>query len=235
MTARFACLIPAFNEEARIGGVLRATVGHPMIERVLVVDDGSSDRTAEVARHHGAEVLVQDRNGGKTAALARGFAALDTSHVVLIDADLLGLRADHLTRLIAPVADGMAAVTLSLRGNAPWLWRAIGVDYISGERVIPRALVADELHRLPTLPRFGFEVFLNDLILRQGLAAAIVRWPDVASPSKATKRGRMAGLRADLAMLGDIFRTVGPRRTVVQATWLAWQAGTFAGVRPKPR
>lgn len=221
---RFSCLIPAFNEESRIAGVLGATVGHPLIDRVLVVDDGSSDRTVETAQSHGAEVLPLGRNSGKTAALAQGLAVLETSHVVLIDGDLLGLNADHLTRLITPVAEGRAQVTLSLRGNAPWLWRAIGVDYISGERVIPRALVATELHHLPSLPRFGFEVFLNDLILRQRLSTAVVRWPDVASPSKAAKRGRLAGLRADMAMLRDIFRTVSPQRTVAQTAWLAWQA-----------
>lgn len=225
MTApRFACLIPAYNEAPRIAGVLSATVGHPLLERVLVVDDGSSDRTAEVARQHGAEVLALGANGGKTAALARGLAALDTSHVVLIDGDLTGLKPRHLTRLIRPVAEGRAAVTLSLRGNAPRLWQVIGVDYISGERVIPRALVAGHLDRLPGLPRFGFEVFLNDLILRERLATAVVRWPDVASPAKSAKRGLMAGLRADLAMLRDIFGTVGPGRAVAQALWLAWQA-----------
>lgn len=224
MTPRFACLIPAFNEEARIARVLGATVNHPLIDRVLVVDDGSSDRTVEVARQHGAEVLALGRNGGKTAALARGIAEIDASHIVLIDADLIGLTADHVTRLIAPVAESRAEVTLSLRGNAPWLWQALGVDYISGERVIPKALVEAQLHRLPDLPRFGFEVFLNDMILRQRLSTAIVRWPEVASPSKASKRGWLTGLRADLAMMRDIFRTVRPERTVAQVALFAWQA-----------
>jgi hypothetical protein len=212
----FACLIPAFNEAARIGGVLSAVLDHSMIGEVLVVDDGSSDGTASVARAAGARVLGMPRNGGKTAALAAGIAALDASHLVLIDADLLGLRADHLSRLVAPVREGRADVAISLRGNAPRAWRALGADHISGERVLPRALLLPLLPDLPGLPRFGFEVFLNEAILRAGLTPAIVPWPEVASPSKAAKRGLVHGLRADAAMLSDIFRTVPPHRVAVQ-------------------
>jgi glycosyltransferase involved in cell wall biosynthesis len=212
----FACLIPAYNEAARIGRVLTVVLGHRMLQDVLVVDDGSTDGTAAAAEAAGARVLALLRNGGKTAALAAGIAAMDATHLVLIDADLQGLRADHLTRLVAPVYDGRADVAISLRGNAPVVWRAIGADYISGERVLPRALLLPLLHDLPRLPRFGFEVFLNEAILRAGLSTAIVDWPEVASPSKAAKRGLVRGLRADAAMLSDIFRTVPPHRVAAQ-------------------
>ena len=193
---------------------------------MLVVDDGSSDGTAAVARSLGARVLEMPRNGGKTAALAAGIAALDASHLVLIDADLRGLRPEDLTRLIAPVRDGRADVTISLRGNAPLAWRLIGADYISGERVMPRALLLPLLGDLPRLPRFGFEVFLNEAILRAGLATAIVPWPEVASPSKTTKRGLLRGLRADAGMLCDIVRTVPPHRVAAQIAAFARRART---------
>jgi glycosyltransferase involved in cell wall biosynthesis len=236
-TATFACLIPAFNESARIGGVLSAVLGHPLIATVLVVDDGSSDGTAAVARFHGARVLEMTRNGGKTAALAAGIAALETSHLVLIDADLRGLRPDHLTRLVAPVEDRRADVAISLRGNAPLTWRLIGADYISGERVVPRALLPPLLADLPRLPRFGFEVFLNEAILRERLTTAIVPWPDVASPSKAAKRGLVRGLRSDVAMLSDIFRTVPPYRVAAQIAAFAkaarWSRSVGTGWVPQ--
>jgi hypothetical protein len=217
----FACLVPAYNEAARIGGVLSAILGHPMVDEVLVVDDGSTDGTAAVARSLGARVLGMPRNGGKTAALAAGIAALDGSHIVLVDADLQGLRPDHLTRLVAPVRDGRADVTISLRGNAPLAWRLIGADYLSGERVVPRTLLLPLLGALPGLPRFGFEVFLNEAILRAGLTTAIVPWPEAASPSKAAKRGLLPGLRADVLMLSDIFRTMPPHRVLAQIATLS--------------
>ncbi|MFB2595552.1 hypothetical protein ACEYYB_11970 [Paracoccus sp. p4-l81] len=51
---RFACLTPAHDEAARIAAVLAAVVGHPLIDQVLVIDDGSRDCTAGVAQAAGA-------------------------------------------------------------------------------------------------------------------------------------------------------------------------------------
>jgi glycosyltransferase involved in cell wall biosynthesis len=205
-----ACLIPAYNEVDRIGSVLDAVIGHPLFRHVIVIDDGSTDGTADVARRMGAQVLRTPGNLGKTKALLHGLARVTTSHIALIDADLVGLTPDAITRLIDPVRTGAAAATISLRGNAPRSWRLIGIDYISGERVIPRALLAGQEDRIAQLPRFGFEVFLNQLLIARRAPVAIVRWPTVASPSKAAKRGLLAGVWADMAMMGDIFRTISP-------------------------
>lgn len=57
------CLIPAWNEAARLPAVLAAVVGHPWVTEVLVIDDGSTDNTAGVARRHGARVLRLLPNG----------------------------------------------------------------------------------------------------------------------------------------------------------------------------
>lgn len=210
------CLIPAYNEAARIGGVLGAVIGHPLVDRVLVVDDGSSDGTASVARSHDAEVIAMPRNGGKTAAVAAGIEALDCDLLLLLDSDLTGLDRDALNRLLDPVLRREADAAISLRGNAPLLWRLIGIDYISGERVLPRAQLAGRTADLRALPRFGLEVFVNRIWMAEGIRLAIVRWPVVASPAKAAKRGPLAGALADLAMLGDIFRTIPPAATLRQ-------------------
>lgn len=206
---RFTCVIPAFNEAARLPAVLKAAVGHPLFDRVLVVDDGSTDGTGDVALKHGAELLRAPLNAGKTAALRLGLAAVRTSHVVLIDADLQGLTPETITALVAPVAEGRAYASISLRGNSPWVWRRIGIDYISGERALPMELIAARLPALSGLRRFGFEVFLNGLLVKAGRPIAIVPWPDVASPAKFVKRGLWPGLFADVAMLVDIAGTIG--------------------------
>ena len=64
-------LIPGYNEAERIGPVVRSVSAY--CPNVVVVDDGSSDETAEVARAAGATVLVQPHNMGKGKALERGF------------------------------------------------------------------------------------------------------------------------------------------------------------------
>jgi len=86
--ADVAVLIPAFNCERTIGEVVRDARAH--VGRLLVVDDGSRDKTAERAVTAGAEVLRLETNCGKGAALLRGLQALGrdgVARVVTMDGD----------------------------------------------------------------------------------------------------------------------------------------------------
>jgi dolichol-phosphate mannosyltransferase len=83
-------VIPARDEERRIAGCLAGLSGDPDVSEVIVVDDGSRDRTAEVAREHGATVLAGvERPGwvGKPWALQQGLEAATGEVVVSLDAD----------------------------------------------------------------------------------------------------------------------------------------------------
>lgn len=80
-------IIPAFNEEQRIERVVRGALEHLA---VLVIDDGSRDKTSKVAQQAGAQVIQQTPNQGKGIALRKGFKhALDSGYqvVVTLDAD----------------------------------------------------------------------------------------------------------------------------------------------------
>lgn len=211
------CLIPAWNEAARIGAVLQAVAGHPLIDNVLVIDDGSTDGTGNIARAAGVNVVETSGNTGKTNALVAGLRHIHDGQVLLLDADLIGLTAGDVTRLVAPVLNGRADATLSLRGNAPAVWRAIGLDYITGERVLPMALLQPHLEAFTRLPRFGFEVYLNNLLIGEKARIAVVDWPHVSSPSKAHKRGSVIeGIKGDMRMMEDIFHTISWRECLAQ-------------------
>ena len=99
-------ILPAFNEEVSIGSVVLRTKQYA--DRVIVVDDGSSDRTAEVAALAGAEVLRHPKNMGKGAALKTGFESLNGAAVIVtIDTDGQHDPAD-IPRLVQPILQGEA-------------------------------------------------------------------------------------------------------------------------------
>jgi len=100
--SRVCALVPAYNEVDRIGLTVDALKSRRQIDYVMVIDDGSTDGTAEAARKAGAdEVIVLARNSGKGAALTAGFhAAPPKSEVfLLLDADL-GRTATEAVKLI---------------------------------------------------------------------------------------------------------------------------------------
>lgn len=124
--ARIGVVIPALNEEAALGAVLEelhaALATPPASARaalVVVADNGSEDRTAEVARAGGAHVVHEPRRGYGAACLA-GLAALeaagfeDADWVVFLDADHSDYPAD-LTQLVAPLTNDTADFVIGSR------------------------------------------------------------------------------------------------------------------------
>ena len=212
-----SCIIPAHNEAERIGKVLEVVTAHPSIAEVIVIDDGSTDATSAVAkRFPSVRLITLDTNRGKSFALYEGIGRATGDFLMFIDADLIGLASEDLTALIGPVESGRAEVSLSLRKNTPFPWRVIGLDYLSGERVFPKRFLSESMQALKKVRGFGFEVFLNRLILRRHLSVAVVRWEGVQSPYKYAKYGLIAGLKADICMMRDIFSVISPFEALTQ-------------------
>ncbi len=99
-------VLPAYNEEVAIGSMILMCKKHT--DRIIVVDDGSTDRTAKVATLAGAEVIVHPKNLGKGAALKTGFEAAKGSWII-VTMDTDGQHnPDDIPRLTAPIHAGDA-------------------------------------------------------------------------------------------------------------------------------
>jgi glycosyltransferase involved in cell wall biosynthesis len=118
----FACLsvvIPAYNEEATLTTIVRKVLTVPHLLEIVIVDDRSTDRTAEIAAelaglHPQIQLIRQPKNAGKTEALKAGFAATRGDIVIVQDADLEYDPAE-IPELIQPILDGYADVVFGSR------------------------------------------------------------------------------------------------------------------------
>ncbi|GAC1353493.1 MAG: glycosyltransferase family 2 protein [Herpetosiphon sp.] len=108
-----AAIIPALNEELTIGAVVQS-IPRATVHRIIVVDNGSTDDTAAVARAAGALVVSEPRRGYGSACRAGAEAAADCDIVVFLDGDG-SFDPVQITTLIDPIATGTAVLVLGSR------------------------------------------------------------------------------------------------------------------------
>src|SRR5262245_53659053 len=178
-------IIPALNEEVAIGTVVRAAPAS-LVDEVIVVDNGSTDRTAAEARRAGARVVLEPRRGYGAACLAGVRATTpETAIVAFVDGD--GSQDPReLERLLVPLFEDRADLVLGIRrpvGHADHPLHAV-----LGTRAVAQVL------------RWRFGVALRDLgpfraIRRETLLALKLREMTYGWPVEMVARAAQAGLR----------------------------------------
>jgi polyisoprenyl-phosphate glycosyltransferase len=206
---KVAAVVPAFNEEARIGAVLEALVGSAPVQEIVVVNDGSRDRTLEVARSFPqVDTIDLPVNRGKGGAMRAGAQRTDADVLLFLDADLIGLQAPHVYDLLDPVLHGEADMTVGVfRGGrlATDLSHFL-VSYISGQRAIRRELFLS----IPGIShsRSGVETAITRHVKARGLRVRNMAMQGVTHPMKEEKIGLIPGSRARLKMYWEIARSL---------------------------
>lgn len=200
-----SAIVPAYNEEATVGTVVRTLVSSGL--SVLVVDDGSSDRTAERAHQAGAQVVRPPRNLGKAGAMLAGLSQVPSDPVAFFDADLMGLRPDHVARLLEASARGYD-MACGLRdygsaGNAAQLV----LPLITGERIVRRWV----LERVPRdcWDGYAIETAMNHAVSQGGGRTALLRLDGLHIRTKLDKTGWLRGTLGQLKMFSTIHRVDG--------------------------
>lgn len=201
-----AAIIPAYNEEHTIGRVIEAVHESGLVDSVVVVSDGSTDRTAEAARRQGAQVIELGANAGKGAALKAGTDSVRADVYLFLDADLIGLRGLHVRQLLTPVLTGEAEMTVGVFGGgrlATDLAQRIA-PFLSGQRAVTRQL----LERIPELGqvRYGVEVALTRHSISNNITVREVVLKDLTHRMKEEKLGFWRGFHARLRMYWEIAR-----------------------------
>ena len=220
--SRVVVVIPAVDEEEAIGRVLAEIP--PVASEVIVVDNGSRDRTAQVARAAGARVVAEPRRGYGQACLTGIAAAGDADVIAFLDGDYSDYPA-QLHRVVAPLLAGEADLVIGSRrrgrqapGAHPWhavlgtrlcvglMNLLIGTD--ATDLGPFRAITGRALRALDLRDRgFGWTVEMQVTARRRGLRVREVAVDYRPRLGRSKISGTLSGsLRAGSRILGTIAR-----------------------------
>ncbi len=203
-----SAIIPALNEELTIASVVDALKLAPSVGQVIVVSDGSTDHTAQVARDAGAEVIELVQNLGKGGAMREGVKLARHDTLVFVDGDLIGLTPVHVQQLVEPVLAGQADMSVGIfkRGRRATDLAQRFAPFLSGQRAIRRELfeAVDGLE----LSRFGAELALTRYVREHHLRVQEVLLADLSHRMKEEKLGIIKGISARVKMYWEIAKYV---------------------------
>jgi glycosyltransferase involved in cell wall biosynthesis len=199
-----SAIIPAYNEGPTIGGMIEPMLGHPLIDEIIVVDDGSTDDTVERARSLRVTVISMPGNHGKASAMAQGVQAARNEIIFFCDADVIGLTPQMVTRIVTAVTSGAYGMYVAIRGRKTyWANRLLHfTPILGGERALTRAL----WNQVPRTYKknFQIEIALNFFAKQLGLKMGFTVVRGLSQVIKENKRGFWLGLRQRLLMIWDI-------------------------------
>ena len=200
-------VIPAFNEERNIHRVLEPLHTMTEILEILVVNDGSTDRTSEIARSFGVRVLDLPRNEGKGNAMWMGLNHTSGAIVLFLDADLIGLHPEHVRSLYLPIADGLTEMTLGIfnsgRGITDLAQKL--TPFLSGQRGAARHCLLG-LKKEEWISGYGIEIALTRYARENRLRILEVPLGNMTQTTKEEKLGLARGVQARLKMYWEIVK-----------------------------
>ncbi len=200
-------LIPAYNEENTVGHVISVLHNIKEVNSIIVINDGSEDSTSERARQVGARVIDLPENLGKGAALKQGLESCSADIILMLDADLIGLKTEHVYSLIDPVIQDEYDMTVGIfdEGRSMTDMAQKINPHLSGQR----AIKADILGKIKNIDKagYGVEVTINRYFKKNGRMKR-VELPSLTHATKEEKRGLLKGLVARFKMYGEVLKTI---------------------------
>lgn len=200
-----AAIVPALNEAQTIGKVIETLVKAECFDEIIVVSDGSTDRTAVIAHDLGVKVIEHPKPRGKAGAMISGVKATKADAIFFCDADLRGLRVAHLQKLVKAFDSHDFGMVVALRDRG-WFLTSIShfLPLISGERLLKRKI----FEQTPAACKQGYqiELGLNATARHLGFGIGTVVFKGVSIRKKFQKVGMWRGTYQYVRMIGQLCR-----------------------------
>jgi len=205
---KVSLIIPAYNEEKTIGGVIYVAQNNPFVDEIVVVNDGSTDKTPLIAKKMGVNLINLGENKGKGYALYEGVKNSIGDIVIFLDADLIDLKTYHITELIRPIIEEEYLTTCGIfeKGRFATDLSHKLTPFLSGQRAMIRSLW--ENFKYDPEIRYGFEITLSDYFWRNKIKVKYVVLEGVTQLMKEEKIGTKEGRKSRIKMYKDIARSI---------------------------
>ena len=205
---KVSLIIPAYNEEKTIGGVIYVAQNNPFVDEIVVVNDGSTDKTPLIAKKMGVNLINLGENKGKGYALYEGVKNSIGDIVIFLDADLIDLKTYHITELIKPIIEEEYLTTCGIfeKGRFATDLSHKLTPFLSGQRAMIRSLW--ENFKYDPEIRYGFEITLSDYFWRNKIKVKYVVLEGVTQLMKEEKIGTKEGRKSRIKMYKDIARSI---------------------------
>lgn len=198
-----SAIIPAYNEEKTIGKIVATLKKSPLVKEIIVIDDGSEDQTAKIAIEAGAKVIKLAKNQGKGMALKEGVKESRENTLLFLDADLVGLKREHIELLVRPVIENKLDMTVGSidRGKIFSYFQKFESPF-SGLRVLKK----DFWQGIPEEFKTGYfiESALTYFAKKNQLRTQGILLPGLKHLVKEKKRGWFPGFYQRLKMFSEI-------------------------------
>lgn len=207
MESTTSIIIPAFNEEKTIQKVLEAAVNWKNALEIIVISDGSTDKTADIVRKYTPKVKLIELsvNKGKGNALAEGILYTKSEIIVFLDADIVGLRPRDINELVQPVIHGKAEMIIGLH-NFWGIGKFRPYNHLSGQRVLWRKRLIPHIAALRQAGG-GVEFIINKI--HENARVMSIEQSHVYTKRKIDKWSFGSAMQSYVNQAGDFIRAIG--------------------------
>ncbi|MDD5731788.1 MAG: glycosyltransferase family 2 protein [Patescibacteria group bacterium] len=207
---KISCVIPAYNEEKTIFGIVEVVKGIGLFDEIIVISDGSTDMTPYILKRIGGiDFIDLEQNVGKGGAVWQGLQKATGEVIVMLDADLIGVSREHLEKIITPLKNEGVHVCVGVIQHEKRAWMSFiqkAGSNLSGQQAFFKYLIEDANIKDS---RFGLEIALKNHFKKKKARVKKVFLPGVSHLMKEQKMGLEQGLKHRGKMYREVGKEIG--------------------------